>query len=256
MSLKISIITPSYNSKKFIEDTIQSIYSQTYSNYEHIVIDGKSTDGTLELLKKYPHISWISEKDTGQSNAINKGFKKVIGDIIAWQNSDDLYLPNAFQLINNFFTENPDIDIVYGNYQLIDEGGNWICNGRSIRWNEWLFSHGRFVPMQPTVFFRRRVLEKLQSLDEQLTYCMDVDFYARATNKGLKFRCIPTILGQFRVHQDSKTQNPVNIQKTYNELKRVLSKTFSYSWIDYIFFEIIYFLTSKISRPLRMHFFK
>ena len=95
---KISIVTPSYNSAKFIEDCIQSVLKQNYPNFEHIVIDGGSTDGTVEILKQYPHLKWISEPDEGQSDALNKGFKMAEGDILGWLNADDVYLKNVFQL--------------------------------------------------------------------------------------------------------------------------------------------------------------
>ena len=101
--LKISIITVSYNQGKYIEDNILSVLNQHYQNYEHIIIDACSTDGTIEILKKYPHIIWTSEPDNGQSDGLNKGFRKATGDIIAWVNSDDKLYPNALEIINKFF---------------------------------------------------------------------------------------------------------------------------------------------------------
>ncbi len=107
---KISIVTPSYNSAEFIEDCIQSVLKQNYPNFEHIIIDGGSTDGTVEILKKYPHLKWISEPDEGQSDALNKGFKKAEGDIIGWLNSDDVYLPGTFNKVADILS-NDKIDI-------------------------------------------------------------------------------------------------------------------------------------------------
>jgi len=98
----ISIVTPSLNQGRYIEQTIQSVLLQNYPNFEHIVIDGGSTDGTVEILKKYPHLKWISEKDSGQSEALNKGLKMATGDIIAWINSDDWYAEGAFNNVASF----------------------------------------------------------------------------------------------------------------------------------------------------------
>src|SRR5437016_162728 len=104
----ISVVTPTFNQAPFIEQTIQSVLDQRPAAFEHIVIDGGSTDGTLEILAKYNHLKWISERDNGQSDALNKGFKKATGEIIGWINSDDWYEPGTFALVAKFFAENPD----------------------------------------------------------------------------------------------------------------------------------------------------
>jgi len=123
--LKFSVITPSFNQGEYIEQTIQSVLDQDYANFEHFVIDGGSTDQTISILNKYPHIQWISEKDKGQSDALNKGFKMAKGDIIAWINSDDWYETGAFKAVAKFFIQNPDKDIVMGDCNLIDDKGNF-----------------------------------------------------------------------------------------------------------------------------------
>jgi len=124
--LKVSIVTPSFNQGKYIEETIKSVVNQTYKNIEHIIIDNESDDGTIEILKKYRHLKWLSEKDKGQTNAINKGIKMSSGEIIAWLNSDDLYYEDAAEIVVEFFQANQDIDMVYGNCMLIDEKGTEI----------------------------------------------------------------------------------------------------------------------------------
>ena len=130
---KISIVTPSYNQVKFLERTILSILNQNYPNLEYIIIDGGSTDGSVEIIKKYEKYlaCWVSEKDKGQSDAINKGFKKASGDIIAWQNSDDIYLPGVFEKVALLFSKRKDMDVVFGNIYLIDENDNIL---RDIRY--------------------------------------------------------------------------------------------------------------------------
>jgi glycosyltransferase involved in cell wall biosynthesis len=193
--MKFSIITPSYNSEKFIEATIKSIHSQQGAEIEHIVMDGASKDGTVEILKRYPQIQWVSEKDKGQSDALNKGFARATGDIFAWQNADDLYLPGAFETVAKLFASRPEVDFVYGGYQIIDVDGKWICDVHGQDWNAWKFRHGRFVPVQPAVFWRRRVHEQAGPLNVALHYCMDVDFYSRAS-KTFRFHHIPELLGK------------------------------------------------------------
>ncbi|PRY12310.1 GT2 family glycosyltransferase [Pontibacter ummariensis] len=235
--MKISIITPTYNSEAYIKATLDSIHEQTYKNFEHVLVDGLSNDRTLDIVASYENITVISEKDNGQSDAINKGLKLVKGDILAWQNGDDLYFPDTFQTVVDYFTSHPDIDVVYGHYQMIDNQGQWICDVRPVEWNSWLFSHGRFCPVQPTVFWRRRVTEKVGLLDESLFFCMDVDFYAKAVLNGFRFSRIPKMLGQFRVHEESKTQNKNNRTKHYKEYKKVMSQHFSYKPLDYVAFD-------------------
>ena len=120
--MKISIITPSYNQAQFIERTILSVLNQDYKDIEYIIMDGGSTDGTVEILKKYSdHIIWKSEKDNGQSDAINKGLKMATGDIVAYLNSDDTYQPGAFKEVATFFEKNPDKKWVYGKCLIINE---------------------------------------------------------------------------------------------------------------------------------------
>jgi len=252
--MKFSIITPTFNSAHYIRETMDSIHNQSYKNFEHIVVDGLSRDNTLEIVTNYENVHLISEKDKGQSDAINKGFKNAKGDIIAWQNGDDRYLPNTFEHVINFLNTNTDVDVVYGDYQLIDSEGNWICDVHPIDWNEWLFKHGRFVPLQPTVFWRRKVLEKTGSLNENLHYCMDVDYFSRMILHKFKFARIPKVLGQFRVHQGSKTQNSDNERKVKEEHKRVLSLNFNYGFFDRLIFDFFQF-RSDLGKKVKMYSF-
>jgi glycosyltransferase involved in cell wall biosynthesis len=247
--VKFSIITPSYNSGKFIEATLKSIVAQAGEEVEHIVMDGGSKDDTAVIMARYPHIRFFSEKDKGQSDALNKGFAKCTGEILAWQNADDLYAPGAFGIVSKFFTENPDVDLVYGDYQLIREDGSVLNHVHPIEWSQWFFSHGRFVPLQPTVFWRRKVYETLGDLDLSLHYCMDVDFFCRAS-KRFKFKKIPAMLGQFRIHQDSKTQNRDNDRKVRAEYHNVLAKHFDYGAWDHIIFKA-FELRSAIARIVK-----
>jgi glycosyltransferase involved in cell wall biosynthesis len=253
--MKLSVVTPVYNGARFIRETIESIAKQSNQDYEHIVIDGLSTDGTMNIVSEYKRIKYVSERDRGQSNAINKGFKLSEGDVLAWQNADDIYFPDAFEIVLNFFKENPSIDIVYGYYQLIGIDGKWVCDVYPMSWSAWMFAHGRFCPPQPTTFWRRAVLEKLGDIDEELHFCMDVDFYSRAVNRGFKVGRIDKMLGKFRIHEQSKTQNVENERKVHDEYKRVLSKNFKYTKIDSVLFEFFQY-RAKITKYLKCNFLK
>ena len=123
---KISIVTPSYNQGRFIEDSIQSVLNQNYPNFEHIIIDNCSTDGTLEILKKYPHLDWISESDRGQSHGLNKGFHRSRGEWILWLNADDYCLPGVFEKVSYTFSDYPEFDVIYGEAIFVDKFGNPI----------------------------------------------------------------------------------------------------------------------------------
>ena len=132
---KISVVTPSFNQGRFIEDCIKSVLDQNYPNFEHIIVDNCSTDGTLEVLKKYPHLKWIFETDKGQSDAINKGFRRSTGDIVAWLNSDDFYCENVFWKIVEIFLKNPQVFWIYGNSYFVDEKGKKITYKRALPFN-------------------------------------------------------------------------------------------------------------------------
>ena len=245
--MKISIVMPVYNGEKYIKKSIESILFQTYPDFELIVMDGLSTDRTVEIVNSFQddRIRLISEKDEGQADAINKGFEYTNGDILAWQNADDLYFEDTFKTIADFF-QNNKYDLVYGFYQMIDEKDRWICDVFPRQWNKWFFVHGRFCPVQPTVFWRKEVWEKSKPLKKELFFCMDVDFYSRIVNKFACYR-IPQMLGKFRVHEESKTQNVQNVQKHKKEYKKVLSTQFNYGFADFALFEFFYYRSQMAS---------
>ncbi len=206
ISPPISVITPSYNQAQYIEQTIQSVLSQNYPNFEHIVVDGGSTDGTIDILKKYPHLKWISEKDNGQADALNKGFKKASGDIIAWINSDDWYEPDTFSAVAVYFENNPDENIVMGDCNLVDENGNIfdkVINGERGFEELKQYKVSRSIPTQPAVFFRRKLLEEKGLLDMSLFFAMDYDLWLRFA-LGNTFRHIDKTVANYRFHKDAK----------------------------------------------------
>lgn len=206
MSLKFSIVTPSFNQAEYIEETIQSIHAQGYPDLEHLVIDGGSTDGTLEILKRSEHgLHWISEPDEGQANAINKGFKRATGDIIAWLNSDDIYLPGTLRRVADFFARRPEVDVVYGDYYLIDHQGAVLLRKKEIPFDYNILLYGLDYISQPATFFRRHVLDRVGYLDETLHYGLDWEYWLRIAQAGLVFAHMPDYLAGARWHGQAKT---------------------------------------------------
>lgn len=209
---KISIITPSYNQARLIGKTIQSVLSQNYPNLEYILMDGGSTDGTLNILKRYKdRLIWFSQKDKGQSDAINKGIKKATGEIIGYLNSDDLLCENALFHIAEFYQNNPDYFWVTGRCQVIDERGDKIRSLVTLYKNFWL----RFLRFpvslffinyisQPATFWRREVVNKIGYFDKSLYYVMDYDYWLRLS-KIYKLGFIDKYLASFRIHKKSKS---------------------------------------------------
>jgi glycosyltransferase involved in cell wall biosynthesis len=185
MSLKISIVTPSLNQGIYIKDTIDSVLNQNYDNFEHIIIDGGSTDNTIDILKKYPHLIWKSEKDSGSAQAINKGFKICSGDILCWINSDDYFEKNVFSKVNQIFSDNPKTDLVIGNVIMVDAKNNVLCNEKTFNYDrKYLVHYSADVVRQPSTFFRRKVLLDVGELNETLKLVFDYDLFIRMLNNN------------------------------------------------------------------------
>lgn len=203
---RISIVTPSFNQGHFIEEGIHSVFQQDYPNFEHIIIDGASTDETMTLLKRYSHLVWRSESDRGQADAMNKGFQMVTGDIIGWLNADDRYLPGCFNAVELYFMDYPEIDIVYGDYRLINAAGEVKKCRRELDFDLFMlkYLHMLYIP-STTTFFRRKVIDDGNLLDLTYHYAMDYEFVLRLALKGYKFGHIPKFLADFRRHSESKS---------------------------------------------------
>lgn len=177
----ISIVTPSFNQGQFIEATICSVLNQSYPFLEYILIDGGSTDETVQIIKKYESsiTYWVSEQDTGQSHAINKGFKKASGDILAWLNSDDVYCSDTLTVIGQYFTQNPHIMLLSGYCNLSDPDLNIVGVKKTVPFSQAHFLEGGNVPGQPAIFFRKEILELVGYLNEDLHYVMDWEYWLR-----------------------------------------------------------------------------
>jgi glycosyltransferase involved in cell wall biosynthesis len=203
----ISIITPSYNQGMFIAETMNSILSQGYPRLEYIVIDGGSTDDSVEKIRSQePNLSyWVSEKDNGQADAVNKGFRRATGDIIGWINSDDMLTEGALHSIAEYFELHPDIDIVYGDLNIVNTAGTFLFCKKVTPYNFYaqLFSSS-LVP-QPSTFWRRNVFEKVGFLNERYQFQMDYEYFVRMGAAGLRFGTVNRPLASFRLHGNSKT---------------------------------------------------
>lgn len=216
--IKISVVTPSYNQGSFIEEAIQSVLKQKYSNVEHIIIDGGSTDNTIMIFNKYPHLKWVSEPDKGQSDALNKGFKKATGDLIAWLNADDYFLPGAFHKVTQLFTKNPSMDVIYGNCYFVDTKGNILIKGKEIAYDKGiLFYVGCYIPSSGS-FFNRNIFDEGFFLDIIFDITMDYEFFVRLSKAGKQFMHLPEFLFCFRWHQENKS---LNLIKRRQERERV-----------------------------------
>lgn len=210
MAPKISIITPSFNQGQFIEQTIKSVIGQNYPNLEYIVMDGGSTDGTLDILKKYEkELKWLSGKDKGQSDAINKGLKMATGEIVAWLNSDDYYLPGTLNKVAKYFETHTDGQWVTGDYVIIDGKGkeiqSWIRQYKNMLrlGNSFgMLSFANYIP-QPSTFWKKSLMEKAGFLHEEYHLCMDYDLWLRFM-KLQKPGVIDSPLSAFRIHGQSK----------------------------------------------------
>jgi glycosyltransferase involved in cell wall biosynthesis len=203
---KISIVTPSYNQGQFIELAIESVLAQNYPNFEHIILDNCSEDQTIAILEKYPHLIWKSERDQGQSDALNQGFKTATGDIIGWLNADDQYLPGCFDRVIQSFNNHPETDIAYGDYCWINEMGKIIQLRKELDFDLFLlkYLHVLYIPSTST-FFKQKIFKDNNFLDTSLKYSMDYEFFLRLAYKKYKFTHINSYLANFRWHKQSKS---------------------------------------------------
>jgi glycosyltransferase involved in cell wall biosynthesis len=208
---RISIVTPSFNQGSFLEATIRSVICQEYPDLEYIIIDGGSTDGSVEIIQKYEKqlAWWVSEKDRGQTHAINKGFAKATGQIMAWLNSDDLYSPGALRRVAETFARHPTADMITGG------------------WLSYTSSTGRIIPVRPcgigirptpaimlrrnayfgqhSTFWRRELWDRVGPLNESLHFAMDHEFFLRCVLAGARVRLDSEMLAIFRQHASQKT---------------------------------------------------
>lgn len=219
----VSIITPSYNQGKYIRQTIESVLTQDYENLEYIIIDGGSTDDTLDIIRDYEgKLTYVSERDNGQSDAINKGFKMARGDIVAWLNSDDVYEPGCVSRAVAEFENNEKLGLVYGDGYIIDEAGTKIkVFEYTQEFDYWKLVNFWDYIMQPATFFKRKTLQEAGYLDVNLQYCMDWDLWIKlAAISEVKY--ISELLACSREYSETKTST--GGEKRLKEIVALLQK--------------------------------
>jgi glycosyltransferase involved in cell wall biosynthesis len=207
---KISVITPTYSQSHFIEQTIKCVLDEDYPNLEYIIIDGGSTDGTVEILKKYnDKLIWRSEKDNGLADAINKGLRLATGEIVAYLNSDDLYEKGTLARIGSYFKDNPQATWICGKCRIINENGREFHRLITRYKNFWLkrYSYKKLLAInfisQPAVFWRRKVIKEVGLFNVNLKFAMDYEYWLRI-GKNHKPAILDEYLAKFRIHPNAK----------------------------------------------------
>jgi glycosyltransferase involved in cell wall biosynthesis len=203
----VSIITASFNQARYLEATINSVLGQDYPRIEYIIVDGGSTDGSVDIIKKYAErlAWWVSEKDKGQTDAINKGFNRATGDILAWLNSDDTYNPGAIAQAVKYLVENPEVGLVYADCNFIDEEDRVIGKFNAVQTDYRRLREGYVHIPQQTMFFRAKFWKELGPLDPSFYFAMDYDLWTRiAAHAPFKYLA-GKIWANFRLHTSGKT---------------------------------------------------
>ena len=242
--MKISVLTPSYNSAKFLEKSIESVISQSYEDWEHIIVDGNSTDNTVEILKRYTHLKWVSEPDSGQSEAMNKAFNMCTGDLVIYLNADDYFMKDAFKIFIENFKKKPTMDMVVGNLYL-EKNNELIPNTKAtILWEDLSILKGRF-PLNPVSYmYKRKVQESIGDFPVNEHYTMDYWFLIRAFYlfKVLK---INDFLGSFVFVENNKSST---ITGEY-QIQKPLAINFCLKYTPHRFFYVYYKLLVHKKNP-------
>ena len=207
----IALVTPSYQQGSYLESTIKSILAQDYPKLEYAVIDGGSDDESPAIIERYRNrlAFAASEKDQGQVCAIEKGFSRISGEIMAYLNSDDLFEPGALKFVGDFFNRNPGVDAIYGHRLIIDEAGKEIGRWVSPRYNPRLLRIVDYIP-QETLFWRRSIYDRVGGLDRNWSFALDWDLLLRFASVGARIVRVPYFLGRFRVHSSQKSEVLIN----------------------------------------------
>jgi glycosyltransferase involved in cell wall biosynthesis len=222
---KISIVTPSYNQASFLEETIRSITSQGYPNLEYIVMDGGSTDGSSEIIRKYQEeiAFWQSERDAGQSDALCQGFQRANGEVLAYLNSDDTLEPGTLKIVGEYMASHPEVDLVYGDMNLIDAAGIYLYTAHPLLDLRILVYENPFIPQQ-AMFWRRALYVRVGGVNPTLRFAMDYDLALKFLLGGARVAKIRKVLANFRVHAAAKSSTIRDVMQS--ERSEILSRLY------------------------------
>ena len=254
---KVSVITPSYNQARFLERTIRSVLHQGYSNLEYIVIDGGSTDGSVDVIRRYADrlAFWVSEPDRGQANAVNKGMARVTGDVVGWVNSDDFYYPGAIHAAVDAFATDPTIGFVYGRGNRVDERDELIEPFEFTRpFHVHTLSYGVDYILQPTVFMRRGALAAVDPIDPTLHWTLDWDLWIRL-GRTFPARMIDHLTAASREYAATKTSKGGfdRMEEIQRIVRRHTGDDVSVGYLNYLMFTLLDALPpSRVPAQARM----
>jgi glycosyltransferase involved in cell wall biosynthesis len=260
----VTVITPSYNQGRYIEDTIRSVLNQEGDfSLDYIIIDGGSTDNSVEIIRKYETLlhrgewpirckgityRWLSEKDKGQTDAIMKGFRMADGQILSWLNSDDTYLSSALTKAVDSLIRQPDVSILYGRSYYTNDEGAVIGNYSTEPFDLKRLAMFNFI-CQPSAFFRKSALTAVGGLDSGLHYAMDYDLWIRLGQR-FEFRYLPEFLSTYRLHEESKTVSPAAALANHKEALDTVNRHYGWSPLNRVYMYSYYLLKSRLPASL------
>jgi glycosyltransferase involved in cell wall biosynthesis len=226
--LAVSIVTPTLNAERYLAECLATVHAQDYPNLEHIVIDGGSTDRTEQIARE-AGVRWMSVPGLNQAGAINVGLRTASGEIVAWLNADDLYLPGSLVRVAEHFSSDPTLDVLCGDCNVVNDQGKLLWRVRPGAYNfDRLLGHGNSVA-QPSVFLRKSVFERVGYLDESLDYAMDYELWLRL--QPLRVVYVPRVFAAFRWHAQSKTAR--NQRANWTELLQIVRR-YGGGWTPYL----------------------
>lgn len=256
----ISIITPSFNQGGYIAETIESVLTQEGDfTLDYLIIDGGSDDDSVSIIKHYERLlaeggiatkcrgiryRWFSENDSGQAEALMKGFHLAEGEILAWINSDDVYLPGTLNVVSQWFRDNPESALFYGAAHYTDESGKIIGRYPTEKFDLKKLAYFNFF-CQPSTFFRRNVFENVGGLDDSLNYAMDYDLFIRIATR---YPCsyTPAFFSKYRLHETSKTMNSESLLKYHEEILHLTLKHFNWAPLNQVYGFCNYYIASRL----------
>jgi glycosyltransferase involved in cell wall biosynthesis len=250
---RISVVTPSYNQGRYLEAAIRSVLDQDHPDVEYLIMDGGSTDGSVDIIRRYADrlAFWVSAPDGGQSAAIATGFQRATGDVLAWLNSDDIYLPGAFSRVARAFEEAPAVDFVYGARRIIDEQGRLIRSfDPPTLLHKYYFAFGQWIP-QECAFWRRSLYDRVGGVDPTLGFSLDFSLFIRMWGKG-RFKKIDAELGALRSHAETKSNLIADVMLREGAAIRAANGIPNiHSRLAYRAGERLIFSQALLERPLR-----